>query len=104
MQLSAAERTALQILIDSLNGDGYLEDSSKTSPPACCRARDEDAAESREELLDHLRIALRWLQSMDPAGIGVATCPSACACGWPHPGQRPERELAAATIARSHLD
>lgn len=103
MHLSAPERTALQILIDSLNEAGYLEDSLEEIAASLLPGEDEEDAESREELLDHLRIALRWLQSLDPAGIGARNLPE-CLCLQlaTHPAS-PERDLAA-TIARSHLD
>ncbi|WP_457418417.1 RNA polymerase factor sigma-54 [Roseateles sp. P5_E7] len=64
--LSPEDRAALQILIESLNEDGYLEDT--LDEIAASLAEDE---ETREELLDHLRIALRLLQSLDPAGIAA---------------------------------
>ncbi|MET0518301.1 MAG: RNA polymerase factor sigma-54 [Burkholderiaceae bacterium] len=67
MTLSEADHMALRVLIESLNEDGYLEDA--LDEIAAALASDEDG---REELLDHLRIALRWLQSMDPLGVGAA--------------------------------
>ena len=66
MGLSESDRVALQVLIESLNDDGYLEDSLEEI--AAALTDDED---SQEELLDHLRIARNWLQSMDPAGVGA---------------------------------
>ena len=65
--LSAEDRMALQVLIESLNEDGYLEDPIEDIAAALAPDDDED----REELLDHLRIALRLLQSLEPAGIGA---------------------------------
>jgi len=68
MSLSTGDRIAMQVLIESLNEDGYLEDpieeiAAALAPP--------DDPEALEELLDHLRIALRLLQSLEPAGIGA---------------------------------
>ncbi len=65
--LSAEDRAAVQVLIESLNEDGYLEDPLEDIAAALAPDDDED----REELLDHLRIALRLLQSLEPAGIGA---------------------------------
>lgn len=65
-QLSAADRVAMQVLIESLNEDGYLEDTLENLADSLV-----DDADSREELLDHLRIALALLQSLEPTGIGA---------------------------------
>ena len=66
MALSDEDRVAVQVLIESLNEDGYLEDALEEIAEAL--AHD---AESREDLLDRLRIALRLLQSLEPAGIAA---------------------------------
>ena len=66
MSLSAEDRAAVHILIESLNEDGYLEDTLEELAAALA-----DDDEVREELLDHLRIALRLLQSLEPAGIAA---------------------------------
>ena len=67
MGLSETDRMALRVLIESLNEDGYLEDPLEEIAAALVP----DDAESQEDLLDHLRIALRWLQNMDPTGVGA---------------------------------
>ncbi len=67
MSLSDADRASLHVLIDSLNEDGYLEDSLEDIADALGG----DEAEGQEELLDHLRIALQWLQHMEPTGVGA---------------------------------
>jgi len=67
MSLSDADRAALHVLIDSLNEDGYLEDSLED----IAAALGGDDAQDQEELLDHLRIALQWLQHMEPTGVGA---------------------------------
>jgi RNA polymerase sigma-54 factor len=64
--LSAEDRAVLQVLIESLNEDGYLEDPLEEI--AAAFTEDE---EEREELLDRLRIALKLLQSLEPAGIAA---------------------------------
>ncbi|HEV6968808.1 RNA polymerase factor sigma-54 [Roseateles sp.] len=68
LSLSPEDRAAVQVLIESLNEDGYLEDS----PEEIATALAGDDAEAHEELLDHLRIALRLLQSLEPAGIAAS--------------------------------
>jgi RNA polymerase sigma-54 factor len=67
MALSAEDRVAVQVLVESLNEDGYLEDTLEELAEALAG----DDPEDREELLDRLRIALCLLQSMEPAGIGA---------------------------------
>jgi RNA polymerase sigma-54 factor len=64
--LSAEDRAVMQVLIESLNEDGYLEDPLEDIAAAFA-----EDAEEREELLDRLRIALHLLQSLEPAGIGA---------------------------------
>jgi RNA polymerase sigma-54 factor len=69
MMLGPEDRAALQVLIESLNEDGYLEDSLDEIAQAL--AGEDAAAEDLEELQDRLRCALKWLQSMEPAGVGA---------------------------------
>ena len=71
MNLSAADRMALNVLIESLSADGWLEDSLEEIAEGLIP----DDEEAREDLLDHLKIALRWLQQMDPAGVGARDLP-----------------------------
>ncbi len=68
MSLSELDRAALLVLIESLNDDGYLEDP--LDEIAASLNPDGDA-EVQEELLDRLRCALKWLQSLEPAGVGA---------------------------------
>ena len=67
MVLTETDRMALRVLIESLNEDGYLDDPLEEIALGLMP----DDEEGREELLDHLRIALRWLQHMDPTGVGA---------------------------------
>jgi RNA polymerase sigma-54 factor len=64
--LSAEDRAVMQVLIESLNEDGYLEDTLDDIAAALA-----DDPEDREELLDRLRFALRLLQNLEPLGIGA---------------------------------
>ncbi|WP_422011573.1 RNA polymerase factor sigma-54 [Roseateles sp.] len=66
LSLSPEDRMAMQVLIESLNEDGYLEDTLEEIAEALGSDADE-----REELLDRLRIAMCLLQSLEPAGIGA---------------------------------
>ena len=98
LSLSPTDRAAMQVLIESLNEDGYLEDPLDEIAAALA-----DNPEDREELLDHLRIALRLLQSLEPAGIGardLAECLTLQLRAQPKcPGQ-----VVALLICKGHLE
>ncbi|HEY8878839.1 MAG TPA: RNA polymerase factor sigma-54 [Roseateles sp.] len=99
-RLSAEDRAALHVLIESLNEDGYLEDTLEDIAAALVG---DDDAEAREDLLDRLRIALRLLQSLEPAGIAardLSECLTLQLRALPKsPGQ-----VIAILICRSHLE
>ncbi|WP_394755330.1 RNA polymerase factor sigma-54 [Rhodoferax sp.] len=67
LRLSAEDRAALQFLIESLNDDGYLEDTL-SSLAAGLGASDEAQL---EQLLHHFTVALALLQSLEPVGVGA---------------------------------
>ncbi len=67
LRLSEEDRAALRFLIESLNDDGYLEDTL-TSLATGLAGRDEDQI---EQLVHHFTVALSLLQSLDPAGVGA---------------------------------
>ncbi|ALT78646.1 RNA polymerase factor sigma-54 [Paucibacter sp. KCTC 42545] len=98
MHLSQADRMALQVLIESLGEDGYLEDTLEDIAQALTTD-----AEEQEELLDHLRIALKWLQNMDPGGVGardLAECLTLQLRALP----RSPAQVIAILICKSHLE
>ncbi len=72
MRLSSEDRAAVMVLIDSLDDDGYLADPIDEIVLQLVGAGDAAAAQ-RDELADRLRCALRWLQSLDPTGVGAAS-------------------------------
>ena len=67
-RLCEEDRVALGFLIESLNDDGYLEDSLESLAAGLSPAAGEEA----EQLLHHLTVALRILQGFDPVGVGAA--------------------------------
>ena len=67
LRLSDEGRAALHFLIESLNDDGYLEDS--ISSLAIGLAGDDLA--QVEELEQHFVVALKLLHHMEPAGVGA---------------------------------
>jgi RNA polymerase sigma-54 factor len=79
LRLSDEDRAALYFLIESLNDDGYLDDSlaeladawlSLSGTPT--RVGDpNDTLEQREMLEQRLSVALQLLQHMEPSGVGA---------------------------------
>ena len=67
LRLSPEDRAALQFLIESLNDDGYLEDTLISLAEGLA-AGDEAQV---EPLVHHFTVALGLLQSLEPAGVGA---------------------------------
>jgi RNA polymerase sigma-54 factor len=67
LRLSAEDAAALRFLIESLNDDGYLEDPLEE----LARSLAGDDLEQIEELVHRFTVALRLLQSLEPAGVGA---------------------------------
>lgn len=67
LRLSEEDRAALRFLIESLNDDGYLEETLEAMA-AGLAPRDE---EQQEELVQRFTMALHLLQSLDPPGVGA---------------------------------
>jgi len=103
MNFSQADRTALRVLIESLNEDGWLEDGLEDIATGLLPGDDPDSVEAREELLEHLRIALRWLQQMDPAGVGAKDLPE-CLILQLRQLQRTPAQAIAVIVCRQYLE
>ena len=67
LRLGEVDRAALRFLIESLNDDGYLEDSLSVLAHSLAGAD----LEQREELEQRFCVALHLLQSLEPAGVGA---------------------------------
>lgn len=70
LRLEDDDRAALYYLIESLNDDGYLEDSLDELVQGLLPAGHADP-DAVDELRHHLTVALRLLQSLEPAGVGA---------------------------------
>ena len=68
LRLSPLDTAALRFLIESLNDDGYLDESLESL--ARSLAGDADL-EQLEELVHRFTVALRLLQSLEPTGVGA---------------------------------
>ena len=67
LRLCEEDRCALQFLIESLNDDGYLEESLQSFAAALAPVDEEQ----REELVHRFTVALRLLHHLDPTGVGA---------------------------------
>ncbi|MFD1710567.1 RNA polymerase factor sigma-54 [Ottowia sp. GY511] len=69
LRLSPEDAAALRFLIESLNDDGYLEDS--LAQLAATLMDDDDDVDQMEEAVHRFTLALKLLQSLDPPGVGA---------------------------------
>jgi RNA polymerase sigma-54 factor len=113
MRLSAIDMAAIEILIESLNEDGYLADKLEDIAASLLPGDDEDEDEvededsdeptHRAELLSRLKCALGWLQSLEPVGVGASSLSECLLLQLrTHPAS-PERDVAMAICAQ-HLE
>ena len=70
LRLSEEDAAALRFLIESLNDDGYLEESLLSLAEGLAGP---DDAEQLEDLVHHFTVALGLLQTLEPAGVGAHT-------------------------------
>jgi len=107
LRLSELDAAAVMVLIESLNEDGYLADSlediaAQLSGQAGPQGVDEAADESYDELLARLRCALRFLQSMEPTGVGARDL-AECLTLQLRAQERCEAQMVAIIICKNHL-
>jgi RNA polymerase sigma-54 factor len=67
LRLSDEDRAALYMLIESLNDDGYLEDDFESLAESLGARTLDDV----EDLIARFSIALKWLQRLEPVGVGA---------------------------------
>ncbi|HMO45525.1 MAG TPA: RNA polymerase factor sigma-54, partial [Rubrivivax sp.] len=105
MRLGGEDRAALQILIESLDGDGYLAD---TLDDIAARLAEMlgmavDDAEAHEDLRSRLQCALNWLHSMEPPGVGARDL-AECLSLQLRAGPRSAAQALALLICKQHLE
>ena len=103
MRLNDDDRGALDILIESLNDDGYLADTLQDIAQSVSDMLGLIDADSRESLADRLQCALKWLQSLEPAGVGARNLPECLALQLKTRPPSPVRDVAL-RISADHLD
>lgn len=103
MRLKPQDAAAVHVLIESLDEDGYLDGTLEDIAERVADSLEITGLEEREDLLDQLRCGLRWLQSMEPTGVGAANL---CECLELQLKQQPVSPArdCAITISRHHLD
>ncbi len=106
MRLSPEDAAAVMVLIESLNEDGYLADPLEEIAERLALGMGidgDDGAEARDELMDRLRCALKWLQSLEPTGVGAANLGD-CLCLQLKELPRSKAREVAMTVCRQHLE
>ena len=73
MRLDDDDRAALEVLLASLDGDGYLADPLEEIAERLAAMLGAPNEAMREALHERLRCALHWLQSLEPTGVGART-------------------------------
>ncbi|WP_374257048.1 RNA polymerase factor sigma-54 [Aquabacterium sp.] len=100
-RLSQQDMAAVEILIESLNEDGYLADPiEEIAESLTPESADEDL---RDEILSRLRCALGWLQNLEPVGVGAANL-SDCLILQLRAQPSSEARQIAILICRHHLE
>jgi RNA polymerase sigma-54 factor len=105
LRLSEEGRAALYFLIESLNEDGYLEESLEELAFGLAGSDDPEAL---EDLVHHFTVALRLLKTLEPVGVGasnLAECLTLqlCAMGQSEEGDPDILKLALA-VCRQPLE
>jgi len=99
MRLAPEDAAAVEVLIESLNEDGYLADPLDEIAERLAG----DDAEAREDLLARLQCALRWLQSLEPTGVGARDL-GECLVLQLKARPRSEAQAVAIIVCRQHLE
>ncbi|MFN6993996.1 MAG: RNA polymerase factor sigma-54 [Aquincola tertiaricarbonis] len=100
MRLEPADAAALHVLIESLNEDGYLADRLED---IVAQLAGEADPEQQEELLERLQCALKWLQSLEPLGVGARDLPE-CLVLQLKAQTRCEAQAVAIIVCKHHLE
>ena len=101
MRLSEEDAASVLVLIESITDDGYLADPIEEIAAQLLGPDSDD--EEREALVDRLRCGLRFLQSMDPTGVGAADL-AECLMLQLRTRPRSEAQMVAIIVCKSHLD
>ena len=98
MRLSPEDEAALQLLIESVNDDGYLASSIEELAEGLTSSEEE-----AEALIERLRCALKWLQHMDPLGVGARDL-GECLVLQLRAQPRSQAQMIAIIVCKQHLE
>jgi RNA polymerase sigma-54 factor len=101
MRLTAADAAAVYALIESLDEDGYLDGTLEEIADRLLGIGADE--EQREEIVSQLRCGLRWLQSMEPTGVGARDLPE-CLVLQLRARPRSEAQMLAIIVCKQHLE
>ena len=102
LRLSAADAAAVMVLIESLTDDGYLADTLEDIATQLTGGEDDPDGE-RDELIERLQCGLRYLQSMEPTGVGARDL-GECLTLQLRLQPRSEAQMIAIIVCKSHLE
>ncbi len=107
MRLSPADGAAVLVLIDSLDDDGYLPDpleeiAARLADGGLVLDDEPDSDDDVAPLLAQLRCGLRYLQSMEPTGVGARDL-AECLILQLRTLERSEAQAIAIIVCRGHL-
>ncbi len=102
LRLSPGDAAAVMVLIESLTEDGYLADPLEEIAAQLTDHLD-NAEEEREELLERLQCGLRYLQSMEPTGVGARDL-AECLTLQLRTRARSEAQMIAIIVCKNHLE
>jgi RNA polymerase sigma-54 factor len=98
MRLSPEDEAALQLVIESVNDDGYLASSLEELAEGLTSSEEE-----AEALIERLRCALKWLQHMDPLGVGARDL-SECLVLQLRAQPRSQAQMIAIIVCKQYLE
>ena len=102
LRLAPADAAAVLVLIDSLTDDGYLADTLEEIVFELANGSDDPEA-AREDLLERLQCGLRYLQSMEPTGVGARDL-AECLTLQLRARGRSEAQMIAIIVCKQHLE
>ena len=103
-RLGPDELAAFEVLIESLDEDGYLADPlDEIAERLAAMLGLEADAEARETLADQLRMALALLHSLEPCGVGAASLTECISLQLRQHPRSPARQVAL-RIAAQYLE
>ncbi len=103
MRLSDEDRLALNVLIESLDADGYLADALEDLAERLAELQEDSAAQAAQDWLQRLQCALGWLHNLEPLGVGARSLAECLVLQLRATPKCPARQLAI-RVSEHHLE